>query len=122
MFLCTFSKNFLHVQHIHFYHTSLLQTFQPFQFSFFLVIIVNHCEVHVTFRYLTSTSRKYPYHAFHGVFYEIFIKFRFLPTHLKPPIDNFCGIAFPYKLTSKYLMILYFIIIFHVYLLSFTYR
>ena len=108
MFLCTFSKNFLHVQHILFYHTSLLQTFQTFQFSFFLVIIVNYCEVHVTFRYLTSTSRKYPYHTFQGVFYEIFIKFRFFPTHLKPPIDNFYDIAFPYKLTSKYLMILYF--------------
>ena len=103
-----FFKNFLHVQHILFYHTSLLQTFQPFQFSFFLVIIVNHCEVHVTFRYLTSTSRKYPCHAFHGVFCEIFIKFRFFPTHLKPPTDKLCNIAFPYKLTSKYLMILYF--------------
>ena len=40
---------FAHVQHILFCHLSWVQVFELSQFSYFLVKMVNHCEVHVIF-------------------------------------------------------------------------
>ena len=40
--------NFSCEEHIPFYHVNHLQALRLFQFSFFLVKIVNHYEVHVT--------------------------------------------------------------------------
>ena len=42
--------NFLRVKIIQFYHINFLQAFRLFQFSFFLVKMINHYEVHLIFQ------------------------------------------------------------------------
>ena len=50
--------NFLCEWHIQFYHVNQPQAFRLFQFSFFLVKMLNHYEVHVIFQYIENQLRQ----------------------------------------------------------------
>ena len=53
-------------KHIQFYHVNLLQAFQIFQFLFFQLKMVNHCERLVIFQ---DIEHRLPGNIFHDFFH-----------------------------------------------------
>ena len=85
--------NFLCVSHILFYHVSWLEVFQLFQFSVFLVRTVSRCVGHLFFfRTLNINFKKISFIAvFIVVFYDIFIKLRYIFNPLKTIYSQLLG-------------------------------
>ena len=118
--------NFLCEKNIPFYHASWIQILQYFQYSFFQEKKLNHSEGQVIFQIDGHHLQKISFISFFIVaFAKSSLNWDVPPTHLKPFIGKFRDIASPYQLfISQYLdmIIAFFIIIFHILLLAFTYR
>ena len=77
----------------------LATSFSIFQFSFFQVKMVNHCEDYISFQILNINFKQISFITFFiTTFYKTFIRLAIYLIHLKFFTGNFCDIAYPYKL------------------------